>query len=113
MFMVRFVAAAMNCFDYDLVHCDSVLSGRGGGGNDHDGFVFTLKMADSGYFRNHLKLNSVALVRKMNIPTERPPLVAKLVPTFVDRACSVVSATDPMTVNLGFLDPEPIFFPFK
>jgi hypothetical protein len=31
-------------------------------------------------------------------------LSAKLVPTFVDRGCGVVSATDPPGRNLGFLD---------
>jgi hypothetical protein len=31
-------------------------------------------------------------------------LSAKLVPTFADRGCSVVSATIPTAVNLGFLD---------
>jgi hypothetical protein len=29
------------------------------------------------------------------IPTERPPFSAKLVPTFADRRCRVISATDP------------------
>jgi hypothetical protein len=31
------------------------------------------------------KLNSVALVRERTIPTERPPLVGEIVPTFADR----------------------------
>jgi hypothetical protein len=38
---------------------------------------------------------SVALVRKRTIPTERPRISAKLVPTLEDRGCRVVSATDP------------------
>jgi hypothetical protein len=42
---------------------------------------------------NKLK-NSVALVRKGTIPTERPPLVGEVVPTFAGRGCYVVSATD-------------------
>jgi len=37
---------------------------------------------------NALKLNSVALVRKRTIPTERPPPVGELVPTFADRGVS-------------------------
>jgi hypothetical protein len=41
-----------------------------------------------------LKLNSVALVCERTIPTERPPLLAKLMPTFADRGCRMVSATD-------------------
>jgi hypothetical protein len=31
------------------------------------------------------KLNSVALVRERTMPTERPPLVGEVVPTFADR----------------------------
>jgi hypothetical protein len=31
-------------------------------------------------------------------------LSAKLVPTFADRGCCVISATDPYGRNLGFLD---------
>jgi hypothetical protein len=57
-----------------------------------------------------LKLNSVDLVHKRTISTERPPLVVKLVPIFADRGCCVVSATDPHGRNLGFLDPEPLLF---
>jgi hypothetical protein len=37
------------------------------------------------------------------MPTERPPLVGEVVTTFADRGCSVVSATDPPVVNLGFV----------
>jgi hypothetical protein len=38
------------------------------------------------------------------MPTERPPLLSEVVPTFADRACCVVSATDPPGRILGFLD---------
>jgi hypothetical protein len=48
--------------------------------------------------------NSVALVRERTIPTEGPTLVVKLVPTFADRGCCVVSAVDLYDRNLGFLD---------
>jgi hypothetical protein len=34
------------------------------------------------------------LVRERTMPTERPPLVGEVVPTFADRGCRVVSATD-------------------
>jgi hypothetical protein len=51
-----------------------------------------------------LKLNSVALARKWTISTERPPLSAKLVPTFTARRCSVYITMDPYCRNLGFLD---------
>jgi hypothetical protein len=30
----------------------------------------------------------------LTMPTERPPLVGAVVPTFADRGCRVVSATD-------------------
>jgi hypothetical protein len=38
--------------------------------------------------------NSVASVRERTIPTERPPLFGEVVPTFADRGCRMVSATD-------------------
>jgi hypothetical protein len=37
-------------------------------------------------------------------------LSAELVPTFADRGCHVVSATDPCGRNLGFLDRSRYFF---
>jgi hypothetical protein len=40
------------------------------------------------------KRNSVALVRERAMPTKRPPLVDEVVPTFADRGCHVVTATD-------------------
>jgi hypothetical protein len=54
--------------------------------------------------------NSVAWVRERTIPTERPLLFAKLVPTFADRGCHVVSVTDPYGRNFGFLDRSRYFF---
>jgi hypothetical protein len=53
------------------------------------------------------KLNSVALVRERTIPTERltdRSLPMKLVPTFGNRGCRVVSAMDPHGSILGFLN---------
>jgi hypothetical protein len=50
------------------------------------------------------KKNSVTLVRQRTIPTERPPMSAKLVPTLADRGCRVVCATNPHGLNFGFLD---------
>jgi CBS-domain-containing membrane protein len=47
---------------------------------------------------------SVGRVRERTILTERPLLVAKLVPTFADRGCHVVSVMDPHGHILGFLD---------
>jgi hypothetical protein len=51
------------------------------------------------------KLSSVAWVRERTIyrPSDRC-LLAKLVPTFTDRGCDVVSVTDPYGRILGFLD---------
>jgi hypothetical protein len=45
-------------------------------------------------------------------PTEQQPLSAKLVPTFVDRGCHVVSVTDPYGRILSSR-PEPLFFFFQ
>jgi hypothetical protein len=39
-----------------------------------------------------------------------PPLVGEVVPTFADRGCRVVSATDPPVVSLGFLDRSHYYF---
>jgi hypothetical protein len=57
-----------------------------------------------------LKLNSVVLVRKRTIPTERPQPAGEISATLADRGCRVVSATDPHGRNLGFLDPEQLLF---
>jgi hypothetical protein len=38
--------------------------------------------------------DSVTLVRERTMPTERPPLIGEVVPTFADIGCRVVSATD-------------------
>jgi hypothetical protein len=53
---------------------------------------FVVKLILRGKYK--LKLNSVALVRERTMPTERPPLVGEVVPTFADIGCHVVSATD-------------------
>jgi hypothetical protein len=45
------------------------------------------------------------------MPTERPPLLGEVVPTFLaDRGCCVVSATDPPGRILGFLDRSRYYF---
>jgi hypothetical protein len=48
------------------------------------------------------KNNSMALVYERTILTEHRRLSAKLVPTFEDRGCSEVSATDPYSCILDF-----------
>jgi hypothetical protein len=61
---------------------------------------------------NLYKLNSVASVReRTNRPTDRC-MSAKLVPTFADRGCHVVSLTDPYCRILVFLD-RSRYFIFK
>jgi hypothetical protein len=66
-----------------------------------------LKLSQTGYWEyynynyNH---NTVALVRKRTIPTEQPPLVGEVSVNFVGRGCRMVSATDPYSHILGFLD---------
>jgi hypothetical protein len=54
--------------------------------------------------------NSVVLVRKRTIPTERPQPAGEVSANLADRGCCVVSTTDPHGRNLGFLDPEPLLF---
>jgi hypothetical protein len=49
-------------------------------------------------------------VRERTIPTERPPLVGKVIAKFADRWCHVVSVTDPYGRILGFLDRNRYFF---
>jgi hypothetical protein len=44
------------------------------------------------------------------MPTERPPLLGKVVPTFADRGCCVVSATNPPGRIHGFLDWSRYYF---
>jgi hypothetical protein len=46
----------------------------------------------------------VHLVRKRTMPIERPHLSAKLVRTFADKGCAVMSAADLYDRILGFLD---------
>jgi hypothetical protein len=46
----------------------------------------------------------MVLVRERIIPTERPPLVGEVRAKFADRACCVISVTDPYGSILGFLD---------
>jgi CBS-domain-containing membrane protein len=49
------------------------------------------------------KPNSVAWVREWTLPTKQPPLVGKLVPTFADRECHVVSVMDPYSRIIGVM----------
>jgi hypothetical protein len=53
--------------------------------------------------------NSVARIRERTIPSDRR-LLAKLVPTFVDRGCHVVRMTHPYGHILGFLDRSRYYF---
>jgi hypothetical protein len=51
--------------------------------------------------KTKLKLNSVAFSPQANYTDRR--LLAKLVQTFADRGCRVVSAMDPPSINSVFL----------
>jgi hypothetical protein len=51
-----------------------------------------------------LKKNSMAWVREQTMPTDQPPHVGEVLPTFADRGCHVVSVTDPYGRILGFRD---------
>jgi hypothetical protein len=44
------------------------------------------------------------------MPTKRPPLLGEVVPTFADRGCYMVSATDPSGRIFGFLDRSRYYF---
>jgi hypothetical protein len=49
--------------------------------------------------------NSVALVHEGTIPSERPPFVGEVSANFCEKwVCRVVSAAEPYSRNLGFLD---------
>jgi hypothetical protein len=48
------------------------------------------------------------LSSRANDPDRR--LLAKLVPTFADRGCHVISVTNPYAHNLGFIDLSGYFF---
>jgi hypothetical protein len=49
--------------------------------------------------------NPVALLCERTVPTERPPLVGEINANFCGyRGVRVVSAVDPYSHNLGFLD---------
>jgi hypothetical protein len=52
----------------------------------------------------------VALARKRTIPPSDRRFSAKLVPTFADIGCRVVSATDPHGRSSRFSRPEPLLF---
>jgi hypothetical protein len=52
----------------------------------------------------------VALVMSELYQPSDSRLSAKLVPTFVDRGCGMVSTADPYGHNLGFLDRNRYFF---
>ena len=51
-------------------------------------FLYILQIQSLTLVCTKLKLNSVALVRERTIPTERPPLVGEVVPTFAGRGVS-------------------------
>jgi hypothetical protein len=64
--------------------------------DDHEVLIRSERGAKNrGELLVQLKLNSVALVRERTIPTELPPFVGEVVPTFADIGCCEVSATDP------------------
>jgi CBS-domain-containing membrane protein len=56
----------------------------------------------------HAVYNSAVSVRERTILNDRR-LSAKLVPTFADRGCHVVSVTDPYGRILGFLDRDMLY----
>jgi hypothetical protein len=70
-------------------------------------------LTTSVYFRTiHAnKLNSVSLVRKRTVTTERPPHINEVSANFLRIEGVARSAQRILTaVNLGFLDPKPLLF---
>jgi hypothetical protein len=72
------------------------------------GLPYVLLLSD--LLKTKAELNSVAWVRERNIPTERPPLVGKIIANFCGYRCRVVSAADPYGRILDFLDQSRYFF---
>jgi hypothetical protein len=58
----------------------------------------------------HRKLNSVALVCERTLLPRDRRLPSNLVPTFADKGCRVISATDPQGRILAFLDRNRHYF---
>jgi hypothetical protein len=56
------------------------------------------------------KLNSVVVVRKRTIPTERPPLVDEVSANLRVEGVAWSAQRIPTAVNLGFLDRSRYFF---
>jgi hypothetical protein len=54
--------------------------------------------------------NSVTLVRKRTIPTERPPLVGEVSANILRMMCRIVSVTNPYGRILRFLDRSRYYF---
>jgi hypothetical protein len=68
--------------------------------------------ANANLIFHQVKLNSVALVRKRTIPTERPTAACRRSQCQLLRIESVawLEQRIPKAVNLDFLDPEPLLF---
>jgi hypothetical protein len=54
-------------------------------------------------YSGYKNINSVALVRKLTIPTERPSLACEVNASFADIGCRVVSATDPPRPSISII----------
>jgi hypothetical protein len=78
---------------------------------DSSGWGWEYRRALVNTAMNPLKLNSVAVVRKRTIPTERPPFVCEVSSNFLRVEVVAWSAQPiPTAVNFGFLDRSRYFF---
>jgi hypothetical protein len=76
--------------------------------------IFIMRFFPTSYHFISLKVNSVALVRKQTILTERPPHVGEVSANFLLIEGVTWSAQRiPTAVNLGFLDPDFIPLSYK
>jgi hypothetical protein len=75
----------------------------------HTTSMFHSHLQTHSYLLSSLKKYSMAWVREWTIPRDCC-LSMKLVPTFADRGCHVVSMTVPYGHNLSFLDRSHYFF---
>jgi hypothetical protein len=76
-----------------------------------DACVNTPSLSHTRKLKKKTKLRGLYSASELYRPSDRR-LLAKLVPTFADRGCRVVSATDPPVVNSVFLTGAATF-PFK
>jgi CBS-domain-containing membrane protein len=72
-------------------------------------FYLKHNVSETGFYQNKQQTPWLESASKLYRPSD-PRLLVKLVPTFADRGCHVVSVTDPYGRILGFLEWSRYFF---